>query len=199
MEELLFAVDEDPTFVGAKSIYEAKLWDIVQASSISPLFIRAEVDQLLTENKLTRVRYGMSPSLEALRNQHSDKRLFIKCLQLTLKHMEGFSASTLLWWLYLEAKMAKNWEILQLIESIADAYFDSFFRAYFPEPVARDYYVEAFKALVDTKIDHSDFVEIYGILELTSCVIIPNHLLDKISEEDLFKEVTLKTGIKVFF
>lgn len=185
MSELVVAVDVQ--LEGTKALYDAEIWDLLQETAPTLDIVQDRIDRLLQENRLERVSPGaLSPTGAILFAKFGRVPLFDRCLQISLREMDRFSALALVWSLYQQTEPPHNWDIRALLESIADKMLDNFFADYLPDQHLM-FYTNAIDVLIRTRMDlTSRRMGGYGFLDrLTTWPVVPQALVGKLTENDL--------------
>lgn len=185
MSELVVAVDAQ--LEGTKALYDAEIWDLLQETAPTLDVVQGRIDRLLQEHKLERVSPGdLSPTGAILLAKFGRVPLFDRCLQISLREMDRFSAIALVWSLYQQTEPPHNWEFRALLESIADKMLDIFFADYLPDRHLMSY-TDAVDVLIRTRMDFTPQITGgYGFLgSETTLPIIPQALVGKLTENDL--------------
>lgn len=187
MKELIEAIDEDPRFRGARRLYEAEIWGLLQERHPDPTVVLDRINRILNENDLVRLPLGKIFEYKSSETtQYSESVLFDRCLRLSLRRVDRLTALSLLWSLYLHAESAHSAKFRSVIEVLLDKHLGAFFARFFPK-TNLELYDESLGALLGTRLDlTSREVCGYGSLESTSTwPVFPKAMVGKLSVEEL--------------
>lgn len=187
MSELVVAVEQHPLFNGPQALYEAEIWDLLQETAPTVEEVQNRIARLLQANGLVRVPLAkLSAEPELLINKFGRELLSDLCLQLSLREIDHFSGMALVWSLYQQTATAHSWQILAVLESIADQLLDEFFYNYFPDQNLV-FYTNAVRVLQQTGMDLASQKSggSTSLETLGTRPIIPQAFVGKLTEHDL--------------
>lgn len=194
IKQLVEVVNQSSPFEGTQGYFSAKFWDWLQQQTFAAADVTSDIDQLLRNNNLIRVNPENHAGISDLIARYDLGAIYDRCIRLSLRGMTMLPGLELIWLLYIQNEPIHNYPVRAALEKIADQRLQAFFYNYFPEKdECFDYYGDAVNALLNTKLDLSGRqTNGYGYLEIVGgWPIIPEKLLDSISENHLFHPLEL--------
>ena len=193
MEGLVAEVNRHPLLKGTQAIYNVELWELLQTSMLKPSSVEIRINRILKANELIWIDPSTNEAIYSLVAKHGLKPIYDRCLLISLRLLDNFTAIALVWMLYMLNEPVNNWPIRSVLESIADKQIDDFFRNFFPKGKHLDYYTDAIETLQRARLDLSESQAVgYGYIEVIGTwPIIPKALYDSITENHLFHEFEL--------
>jgi hypothetical protein len=199
IDALVMAIDQHPLFQGTREIYMSEFWDLLQLTTLTISDVKVKVDKILESKGLVRVDTRKSKEFSELIEKHGQEHVFDRCLMLSLKKLDGLSAITLTWLLYLQTEPIHNSAFRKIVLSIADNQLDYFFSRDYSIKDHLSKYSDAVDVLLNFKLDMSKrnfggygFLEVYGVWP-----IVPLEMVGSILDDDVFS-INIKDLTKLY-